>query len=55
MCVYNDEGDELALKLFEADEEHETMELGTLREGKILFFTKSVLKTTESVLTKFLT
>ena len=39
MCVYNDEGDELALKLFEADEEHETMELGTLREGKILYLT----------------
>ena len=38
MCVYNDEGDELALKLFEADEEHETMELGTLREGKISWY-----------------
>eukprot|EP00581_Thalassiosira_minuscula_P005653 CAMPEP_0183740904 /NCGR_PEP_ID=MMETSP0737-20130205/60800_1 /TAXON_ID=385413 /ORGANISM="Thalassiosira miniscula, Strain CCMP1093" /LENGTH=174 /DNA_ID=CAMNT_0025976075 /DNA_START=19 /DNA_END=540 /DNA_ORIENTATION=+ len=36
VCVYNDAGDELALKVFEADEEHDTMELGTLREVSIL-------------------
>jgi len=36
MCVYNDAGDELALKSFDADEDHETMELGTLREISIL-------------------
>lgn len=36
MCVYNDAGDELALKSFDADEDHETMELGTLREVSIL-------------------
>ena len=29
-------GDELALKVFEADEDHETLELGTLREISIL-------------------
>jgi len=34
--VYNDEGEELALKVFEADEDHDTMELGTLREVSIL-------------------
>jgi len=36
MCVYNDAGDEMALKVFEADEDHDTMELGTLREVSIL-------------------
>eukprot|EP00571_Detonula_confervacea_P007364 CAMPEP_0172313658 /NCGR_PEP_ID=MMETSP1058-20130122/20692_1 /TAXON_ID=83371 /ORGANISM="Detonula confervacea, Strain CCMP 353" /LENGTH=442 /DNA_ID=CAMNT_0013027349 /DNA_START=176 /DNA_END=1504 /DNA_ORIENTATION=+ len=36
MCVYNEAGDELALKSFDADEDHETMELGTLREVSIL-------------------
>jgi serine/threonine protein kinase len=36
VCVYNDAGDELALKVFEADEDYETMELGTLREISIL-------------------
>lgn len=36
MCVYNDAGDELALKIFEADEDHDTMELGTMREVSIL-------------------
>jgi len=36
VCVYNDAGDELALKVFEADEDHDTMELGTMREVSIL-------------------
>jgi len=36
VCVYNDAGDELALKIFEADEDHDTMELGTMREVSIL-------------------
>ncbi|KAL7538962.1 hypothetical protein ACHAXR_008917 [Thalassiosira sp. AJA248-18] len=45
VCVYNDagpishhiiSGDEMALKVFEADEDNETMELGTLREVSIL-------------------
>ena len=36
MCVYNDSGDALALKSFEADEDHDTMALGTLREVSIL-------------------
>lgn len=36
MCVYNDSGDALALKSFDADEDHDTMELGTLRELSIL-------------------
>lgn len=36
MCVYNDSGEALALKSFEADEDHDTMELGTLREVSIL-------------------
>lgn len=36
VTVYNDSGDELALKIFEEDEENETMELGTLREISIL-------------------
>lgn len=36
MCVYNDAGEELALKVFEADEDHDTLELGTLREVSIL-------------------
>jgi serine/threonine protein kinase len=36
MCVYNDAGDEMALKVFEVDEDHDTMELGTLREISIL-------------------
>jgi serine/threonine protein kinase len=36
MCVYNDSGDALALKSFEADEDHDIMELGTLRELSIL-------------------
>jgi hypothetical protein len=34
--VYNDAGEELALKVFEADEDYDTMELGTLREVSIL-------------------
>ncbi|EED96424.1 hypothetical protein THAPSDRAFT_260937, partial [Thalassiosira pseudonana CCMP1335] len=36
VCVYNDAGDELALKMFEADEDYDTIELGTLREISIL-------------------
>jgi len=36
ICVYNDAGDELALKVFEADEDYETLELGTMREISIL-------------------
>ncbi|KAL9181396.1 hypothetical protein ACHAXT_010201 [Thalassiosira profunda] len=36
VCVYNDAGDELALKIFEADEDHDTLELGTMREISIL-------------------
>ena len=36
ICVYNDAGEELALKVFEADEDYDTMELGTLREISIL-------------------
>mmetsp|Transcript_42398 Transcript_42398/g.74315 ORF Transcript_42398/g.74315 Transcript_42398/m.74315 type:complete len:446 (+) Transcript_42398:188-1525(+) len=36
VCVYNDAGDELALKVFEADDDHDNMELGTLREVSIL-------------------
>lgn len=36
VCVYNDAGDELALKMFECDENNETLELGTLRELSIL-------------------
>ena len=36
VCVYNDTGEELALKVFEADEDYDTMELGTLREISIL-------------------
>lgn len=36
MCVYNDLGEALALKSFDADEDHDTMELGTLREVSIL-------------------
>ena len=36
MCVYNDAGEELALKVFEADEDHDTLELGTMREISIL-------------------
>ena len=35
-CVYNDSGDALALKSFDADEDHDTMELGTLRELSVL-------------------
>lgn len=35
-CVYNDSGDALALKSFDADEDHNTMELGTLRELSVL-------------------
>lgn len=34
--MYNDAGEELALKVFEADEDYDTMELGTLREISIL-------------------
>mmetsp|Transcript_22020 Transcript_22020/g.34578 ORF Transcript_22020/g.34578 Transcript_22020/m.34578 type:complete len:438 (-) Transcript_22020:331-1644(-) len=36
VCVYNDAGEELALKMFECDENNETLELGTLRELSIL-------------------
>ncbi|KAL7535255.1 hypothetical protein ACHAWF_005104 [Thalassiosira exigua] len=36
VCVYDDAGDELALKVFEADEDHGTLELGTFREVSIL-------------------
>ena len=36
VCVYNDAGDEMALKMFESDENNETLELGTLRELSIL-------------------
>mmetsp|Transcript_23132 Transcript_23132/g.38112 ORF Transcript_23132/g.38112 Transcript_23132/m.38112 type:complete len:438 (-) Transcript_23132:64-1377(-) len=36
VCVYNDAGDELALKMFDCDESNETLELGTLRELSIL-------------------
>ena len=36
VCVYNDNGDEFALKVFECDECNETLELGTLRELSIL-------------------
>ncbi|KAL3786087.1 hypothetical protein HJC23_003204 [Cyclotella cryptica] len=36
VCVYNDAGDELALKVFEADEDYDIIELGTLRELSIL-------------------
>mmetsp|Transcript_9919 Transcript_9919/g.16826 ORF Transcript_9919/g.16826 Transcript_9919/m.16826 type:complete len:395 (-) Transcript_9919:189-1373(-) len=36
VCVYNDAGEEMALKIFECDEGNETLELGTLRELSIL-------------------
>lgn len=36
VCVYNDAGEEMALKIFECDESNETLELGTLRELSIL-------------------
>ena len=36
VTVYNDAGDELALKMFDCDENNETLELGTLRELSIL-------------------
>mmetsp|Transcript_30116 Transcript_30116/g.59985 ORF Transcript_30116/g.59985 Transcript_30116/m.59985 type:complete len:443 (+) Transcript_30116:40-1368(+) len=36
VTVYNDEGNEFALKIFEEDEDLETMELGTLRELSVL-------------------
>eukprot|EP00956_Cyclotella_meneghiniana_P031278 scaffold81739_cov67-Cyclotella_meneghiniana.AAC.6 len=36
VCVYNDAGEELALKVFDPDEDNDTMELGTLREISIL-------------------
>lgn len=36
MCVYNDGGDELALKVFDSDEDHDTLELGTMREVSML-------------------
>jgi serine/threonine protein kinase len=36
VLVYNDAGEEMALKIFECDESNETLELGTLRELSIL-------------------
>lgn len=36
VCVYNDAGEELALKMFDVDENNGTLELGTLRELSIL-------------------
>ena len=36
VCVYNDAGEEMALKIFECYESNETLELGTLRELSIL-------------------
>ncbi|KAL7447834.1 hypothetical protein ACHAWC_000141, partial [Mediolabrus comicus] len=36
VAVYDDAGKELALKMFDCDENNETLELGTLRELSIL-------------------